>query len=132
MPKKQLKELSASLPQRPTIDNNYTKADLIDYAQKRADLEIAGLDYLLNIRDPEKRENDEAYREPLCLDKTSLVKITLSTGGDADGFALEYDKENQLISGLYWWADWGVYEEVGITLKEAEKVAELYNINLDY
>lgn len=53
----------------------------------------------------EKREEFE--ESILCVDKRLTYRITLSTGGPADGFNLEVDPEtHEIISAEYWYQDW--------------------------
>lgn len=114
--------------EQPTKKNNYTKKDLVNYAQWRKDEEFKDLakinDWQEKNQDKNK-EDCEHYREPLAITITKVVKVELSTGGDADGFLLEFDKNN-LTGGKYYWADWGVYEEVNLTDEETEQIFNNY------
>jgi len=122
---------------RPTIKGNYTKEDLKKYALYRKDEEFKTIDKIKNDVEDSKEDNyneHELYSEPSAITDYKLIKIELSTGGDADGFKLEYSHNGkywELQSGLYYWADWGVYEEVPLSNEEAEEIAEFYAINID-
>lgn len=124
MTKKELNKLRSKLEQRPTINSNYTKNNLKEYAHKRAMIELATIDFLSGKEEPTESEE---YREPLAITESKVFTIELSTGGDADGFKLTYIGTD-LISGYYYWADWGVYEEVELKAEELDKVASFYGI----
>jgi len=112
--------------QRPTTNSNYTKDDLRKYAQYRKEREMQRLELLNDIEDSEERDQSEENREALALDVRKVIDICLSTGGDADGYKLTFDKDNELMSGVYYWADWGVYEEVNLKDDELDSIYDLY------
>lgn len=99
--------------------------DLKEYARYRKNKDIKNIQSILSEQKIESPEDHEEYREPLSFSKQTVIHILLSTGGDADGYKLTFD-EDTLISGVYYWADWGVYEEVGLTDEETEIVDRLY------
>jgi hypothetical protein len=68
----------------------------------------------------------EGYREPLSMDTSIEVKILLSWGGPSDGYKLKFDKEQELISGVYWFADWGTYAESELNDEEMGAVYQAY------
>lgn len=74
--------------------------------------------------------NADTYREPLSIDTRIIKKILLSRGGMelviADGFELEFDAEKNLLGGKYYQANWGEYQEVELTEKEADAVCNFY------
>jgi len=109
---------------RPTINSNYTKEDLKEYALYRKNEEMKSAKAILSS-DLEDYKEHEEYREPLAVSKSTLVIIELSWGGDADGYKLTY-RRNKLESGVYYWADWGVYEEVALSDEELEQIAQIY------
>jgi hypothetical protein len=77
----------------------------------------------------EKEETEEYYnqnREPLSIDITKEVTVLLSWGGPSDGFKLMFDKDNELLSGVYFIANWGEYEEVILNDEELDKVYNFY------
>lgn|SRR3990167_1894225 len=116
---------------RPTEFNSPPDYLLRWYAQYRAADELKDIDAInerVNKGKSESPDQDENYREPLSIDTTKTVKIQLSWGGDGDGFKLEYSNDNELISGVYYWEDWGVYQEVSLSDEEADKVAAFYYI----
>lgn len=83
-------------------------------------------DELAEIEREQKLEELEEENEPLAIDWKYTLTIELSTGGDADGFILELDKNKEVISGKYYWADWGKYQEIDLEGDEADKVADFY------
>lgn len=119
--------------QRPTEKGTYTKEDLREYARQRKNTEIVDIQNLFNDKNildgTISLEDHEEYREPLSIAKEVVITIFLSTGGDGDGFKLTFNEHNELIKGLYYWADWGAYEEVRLTNQEAELVDGLYCIS---
>jgi len=68
----------------------------------------------------------EDYRDPLSLDITKEVNILLSWGGPSDGYKLRFDKDNELLGGVYWFADWGTYSDSQLTDEQAETVYQAY------
>jgi hypothetical protein len=73
----------------------------------------------------EDRESSESYREPLEISLTKEIKILLSWGGPADGFKLTY-RADELQGGVYYWQDWGTYDEAELTDEEAQAVEDFY------
>lgn len=114
--------------QSPTIKSSYTKEDLKKHALYRKNRDIENIKSILYEQKIESPEDHEEYREPLSFSKQTVVHILLSTGGDADGYKLTFDEDKNLISGVYYWADWGVYEEIELTEGELETVDRLYYI----
>ena len=118
--------------ENPVTNGNYTKEDVRDYAYYRKGCELYNIEGLLKDKKVQEGElspdEHEDYRDALAISKETVVKIELSWGGDADGFKLTFDQNNQLISGVYYWADWGVYEEVELTENELEAVNRLYYV----
>lgn len=91
--------------------------------------EIKRIDTLNKLREEEKEETEEYYnenREPLSIDIKKEVTILLSWGGPSDGFKLVFDSENELLSGGYFIANWGEYEEVALNDDELDKVYNFY------
>lgn len=86
---------------------------------------------LANLQE-EANKNDKAvdeiegYREPLSMDTSIEVNILLSWGGPSDGYKLIFDKNQELISGVYWYADWGTYAETKLTDKQLQLVFNVY------
>ena len=72
------------------------------------------------------REEIEDNREPLSIDLTKQVRILLSWGGPEDGFKLRFDRENNLLGGVYYMADWGEYQEIELEDEESDKVFNFY------
>lgn len=70
------------------------------------------------------------YREPLSIEQTITVKILLSWGGGEDGFKLKFSKNtygnNTLMSGVYYMADWGEYDQVELSEDEVDLVCDFY------
>lgn len=71
-------------------------------------------------------ESLENYRDPLSMDVTKEINILLSWGGPSDGYKLRFDHENDLISGVYWYADWGTYAESPLNDEEMDLVESIY------
>lgn len=60
----------------------------------------------------------------LCISEQIEIDIELSTGGPADGFKLYLDRHTrQPLSGFYYYADWGWYEEESLRPYELDMVA---------
>jgi hypothetical protein len=68
----------------------------------------------------------EEYREPLSIESTTEVRILLSWGGPEDGFKLKFSADKELLSGVYYRADWGEYKESGLSEDEAQMVFDFY------
>ncbi len=117
----------------PVTNGNYTKEDVRDYAYYRKGCELYNIEELLKNKKVQNGEispeEHEDYREPLAITKETVVKIELSWGGDADGFKLTFDENKQLISGVYYWADWGAYEEIQLSDQELGLVDLLYAVS---
>lgn len=119
--------------QRPTVtSSNPSKDELRDYALYRQK------EFLTEMRAVIKRNQDEGiytededYRDPLAISAGHVITIELSTGGDADGIKLFYDADYCLTGGVYYWADWGVYEEVKLDIDEAREIANYYCIEAE-
>lgn len=96
---------------------------------KNRDEELERIKKLQELQQDSKEETDEFYnlnREPLEIGTRIVKKILLSWGGGEDGFKLTFDKEGELLSGVYYMADWGEYEETDLTFDEAEEVFNFY------
>lgn len=117
---------------RPTVNGNYTKEELEKYARYRKSKEIEIMHVIVSdqkvIQGEISVEEHEEYCEPLAITEIAIVDIQLSTGGDADGFKLTFNLDKELISGVYYWADWGVYEEVVLSKRELELVDDFYRV----
>lgn len=119
--------------ENPVTNGSYTQQDVREYAYYRKGCEIAGIEDLL--KDKKVLDGDitveehEEYREPLAITRKTVVTIELSTGGDADGFKLTLNEYHEVVSGTYYWADWGVYEEVRLSNDELDLVDNLYYVS---
>jgi len=103
-----------------------TKEDARQYAAQRLNEEIEILKKVkAEIEKGRDIEEMEEVRQ-LAISVSYLIKIELSGGGDADGFILYYDKDKKLTGGVYYWADWGQYEEINLYDEEAELVELVY------
>lgn len=71
-------------------------------------------------------ESLEDYREPLGMDVIKEVNILLSWGGSSDGYKLKFNSDNELMSGVYWYSDWGTYSEKTLTDEQLDIVTEIY------
>lgn len=87
--------------------------------------DIVAIQEAMNTNKIESQNDSESYREPLEISLTKEIKILLSWGGPADGFKLQY-KDNELTGGVYFWQDWGTYDEAELTDEEAETVRDFY------
>jgi hypothetical protein len=118
--------------ERLTREQVRTPEQAKQYARQRKENEIKELlkikKALENGKDWENIQEMDEWREPLAIDKWRTFKIALSWGGDADGFLIDIDENGEVISGRYYWADWGIYEEVELTEEETEMVAEIYGL----
>src|SRR3989344_3354995 len=118
--------------QNPVNDGKYTKEDLRDYALYRKNDEIEDIKSLFKDQSVQNGEVSpqelDSYRKPLAFCKETVIDIQLSTGGDADGFKLSFNEQNELMDGVYYWADLGVYEEVRLSNEELELVDSLYSV----
>ena len=119
--------------ERPTTKSNYTKEDLQTYALYRKNLALKTLQKLLRkkaVRTGEQSiEEQEEYREPLAIDQYTELRIQISTGGDGDGYYITIDREGEIVRGVYYWEDWGVYEEVPLSEEELATISEAYYID---
>jgi len=105
------------------------KNELIKYAFERAKQEAEDNKTILEAYNSEKIQDyteHEEYRSPLSIDTQKIITIQLSWGGDADGYKITVSKDNEIISGVYFWQDWGVYEEVNLSDTELDDVVQLY------
>lgn len=109
----------------PNNKQGATPEELKKYALYRAKRQAEAVKAICEEEDAEKREEYKDYREPLAIDCEQVLDICLSTGGDADGYKITL-KDGEAVSGLYYWADWGVYEEVPLREKELDEVIDLY------
>jgi hypothetical protein len=116
-----------------TIRGGFAEADLRKYAGFRKNQEISDIKAILKdsrlIDGSMGLYEHQGYRDPLAFDKTIVIDIQLSTGGDADGYKLSFDENKTLISGIYYWADWGVYEEIKLNNEELELIDNLYSVS---
>lgn len=71
-------------------------------------------------------ESMEDYRQPLSMDVTKEVNILLSWGGPSDGYKLRFDRDNELVSGVYWFADWFTYAETELSFAQLDLVYQVY------
>ena len=108
--------------ERPTTKHTYTKEDLQQYAVYRKNLALNTLQKLPRkkaVRTGEQSiDEQEEYQEPLAIDRYTELRIQLSTGGDGDGYRITIDREGEIVNGVYYWEDWGVYEEVRLSKEE--------------
>lgn len=85
--------------------------------------EVKRVEELCSLDDPDKSPN---LRNPLSIETETVKKILLSWGGGEDGFKLYFDGEKELLRGVYFMADWGVYKESALTIEEAELIYDFY------
>jgi hypothetical protein len=118
--------------ERLTREQVRTPEQAKQYAKQRKEDEIKEL---LKIKEEMNKgkdwveiQNMNEWREPLAIEEWRTFKVELSWGGDADGFLIDIDKDGWVIGGRYYWADWGIYEEVELTEEEASMVADIYGL----
>ncbi len=99
------------------------------YAEKMDRLRIA----IFRINDPSTSDDQrELLREEFTTDVVSIgplraLKITLSWGGPSDGYRLLFDTDGeQVLSGVYWYADWFTYAEAPLSREELQWVQDAY------
>lgn len=109
-----------------TRDKIKTKEQARIYAIQRASEAIEEVRRILRERENGKDLEEIEARELLAIEKRQRLIIELSTGGDADGFILDFDESGELIEGAYYWADWGLYEEIPLRHEEARQVIDAY------
>lgn len=74
-----------------------------------------------------RREAIESDFESLEIEERRQLKVLLSWGGPSDGFVLTFDKTGrELLEGVYFHADWFLYDEKSIGFNDAELVAEMF------
>jgi len=103
-----------------------TKEDFKEKAIKKLREELKELEEAEKEIQKGRDLEDLEIRQPLAISKNYRITIELSWGGGADGFILEYDRNKELEGGVYYWADWGFYQELPLTLEEAERVESVY------
>jgi hypothetical protein len=70
----------------------------------------------------------EEYREPLSVEQRRELTILLSWGGPSDGYKIIFDRENNVVDGSYFFADWFEYKEFKLTNDELDDVLTVYPI----
>ena len=119
--------------ERTTTKRTYTQEELEAYALHRKNAAIKTIKKLLRkkvVRTGEQGiDEQEEYIEPLAIDRYTEIRIQLSWGGDGDGYRITVDSEGHILRGVYYWEDWGVYEEVGLSKEELELVTQVYYID---
>ena len=110
-----------------------TNEDAKKYAFQRMRENQSSLTVLQGKREEarysQELEDYDEYRAPLAITEKIEVTIELSTGGDADGYKIMLEKETrEVLSGVYYWADWGQYEEVSLNDDELDLVTSIYYI----
>jgi hypothetical protein len=85
--------------------------------------EIERINKLNELENPQESEDN---RDILSIDTEIVKKILLSWGGGSDGFKLYFDNEKNLLRGVYFMSDWGVYEESELNNEESELIYNFY------
>lgn len=80
----------------------------------------------LNTEGDENIQENEKFRSVLSIDQFIEVKILLSWGGGEDGYKLRFSKAKELLSGVYYMADWGEYKEVPLDEDELDLIYNVY------
>jgi len=117
--------------ENPNIKGHATPESLRAYALYRKNDEMKDIKKVGAEMESGKIESDnesENYREPLGISIEKVIKIQLSTGGDGDGFKFTADGSG-ITGGVYYWEDWGCYEEVELSQAELDLVADYYMID---
>ena len=88
-------------------------------------------DEITNIKECQKGdengtiEDNENFREPLSIENTTEIKVLLSWGGGEDGYKLRFE-DGDLLSGVYYMANWGTYNEMELNEEELNLIYEVY------
>jgi hypothetical protein len=81
--------------------------------------------------DRAEEARDELWELPLSVETVRTIKVLFSTGGPADGLSVELDRDGNVSSVRYWFADWFDHAEVTVTdensplWRYAEELAEI-------
>lgn len=104
-----------------------TPEQVEEHARRQLREEIESLERIKKeLEEGKEIEEIEEMKEPLAITSGYHITIELSTGGPADGFILYYSEHKELVDGVYYWADWGVYREVPLRNEEIELVEQVY------
>ena len=82
-------------------------------------------DRLETLRQRPEPESEDSL-EPRSLRHRTEITLQLSWGGPGDGFKLYLNEKGQVESGLYYWENWGVYEQEWLQEKELRRVADYF------
>ena len=99
------------------------------FMQRKAELE----DIIKHENDPEKHEEkiNELEESILSIDVSKTYDILLSWGGPSDGFKVDTDKDDELTSIRYWFADWFTYDEIKLQEEEKDNFLSAYGYLLE-
>jgi hypothetical protein len=67
----------------------------------------------------------------LSIETITTKKVLLSWGGPADFYEIDF-KDNEVMGGRYVFQDWGDYASIDLNDDEAETIAELYGLAIDF
>jgi hypothetical protein len=67
------------------------------------------------------------YDYGLSVERRTVLRWTISTGGPADGFDVTYDDEGQAVRASYWFQDWFDGAELPVDKDTMEMVSEIVN-----
>jgi len=70
-------------------------------------------------------EEIEHFRRPLSIEEEQVKKILLSWGGGEDGYKLTF-KDDELLRGVYYMANWGEYAEIELNEEELNLIQSVY------
>ena len=74
-------------------------------------------------------EREAALHNVLSITYLREYNVLLSWGGPSDGFKLYWDPESgEWVRGVYWYADWGTYQETGLEDSEIDALVEAVGI----
>ena len=78
-------------------------------------------EYLDNI------EEHDSAPESLCVMERIEKNVQLSWGGPSDGYKIYFDQGDP-VCGVYYFADWGTYDEVDLNDEEVSNIVDLYGL----
>lgn len=72
---------------------------------EREELDSLGVD-ISSADTVAENARETLYEYGLSVERRTVLKWTLSTGGPADGFSVEYDDDGDAVRARYWFQDW--------------------------
>jgi hypothetical protein len=123
-----MSNLNTAPPATPeSPDDENTRACREGHVQRMTELRAAWETLMETDLSDESREAIESEFTPLEIQERRQLKILLSWGGPSDGYILTFDKTGtDLLSGVYFHADWFTYAEEAMMSTDAELVVDVY------